>query len=152
MRTGGRVLVDTLIRNGADTIFGVPGESYLDALDAVAACGNAIRFITCRQEGGASFAADTYTALTGKPAICFVTRGPGVTNASIGVHAAHQASTSSFGWAGSRSHSASPPTLRVVLGERLARGSAAQGQLGEEVFTKGLHVSRPEDESTGLGG
>lgn len=93
MRTGGQVLVDTLIRNGVDTIFGVPGESYLEALDAIAANPNAIRYITCRHEGGAAFMADAYANATGGPSVCFVTRGPGVTNASIGLHTAFQGST-----------------------------------------------------------
>ncbi|HEX8601707.1 MAG TPA: thiamine pyrophosphate-binding protein, partial [Pseudoduganella sp.] len=74
-----------------DTAFGVPGESYLDVLDALHESG--IRFIVNRQEGGAAFMADAYGKMTGKPGICFVTRGPGATNASIGVHTAYQDST-----------------------------------------------------------
>lgn len=93
MRTGGQVLVDALKINGAEVIFGVPGESYLAALDAIHDQGNALRYVTMRQEGGAAFAAAAYSDLTGKPGICFVTRGPGVTSASIGVHTAHQGST-----------------------------------------------------------
>lgn len=92
-RTGGEILVDALRLHGADTVFGVPGESYLAALDALGAASNAIRFIVCRQEGGAAFMADAYGKLTGKPGICFVTRGPGACNASIGVHTAFQDST-----------------------------------------------------------
>ena len=90
-RTGGQILVDALQIHGVDTAFGVPGESYLDVLDALHDSG--IRFIINRQEGGAAFMAEAYGKLTGKPGICFVTRGPGATNASIGVHTAYQDST-----------------------------------------------------------
>ncbi|HEX5341849.1 MAG TPA: thiamine pyrophosphate-binding protein [Duganella sp.] len=90
-RTGGQILVDALKIHGVDTAFGVPGESYLDVLDALH--DSAIRFIINRQEGGAAFMADAYGKMTGKPGICFVTRGPGATNASIGVHTAFQDST-----------------------------------------------------------
>ncbi|MGB9991389.1 thiamine pyrophosphate-binding protein [Pseudoduganella rhizocola] len=90
-RSGGQILVDALKVHGVDTAFGVPGESYLDVLDALH--GSGIRFIINRQEGGAAFMADAYGKMTGKPGICFVTRGPGATNASIGVHTAFQDST-----------------------------------------------------------
>ncbi|WP_343730117.1 thiamine pyrophosphate-binding protein [Duganella sp.] len=90
-RTGGQILVDALKIHGVDTAFGVPGESYLDVLDALH--DSDIRFIINRQEGGAAFMADAYGKMTGKPGICFVTRGPGATNASIGVHTAFQDST-----------------------------------------------------------
>jgi acetolactate synthase-1/2/3 large subunit len=90
-RSGGQILVDALQVHGVDTAFGVPGESYLDVLDALH--GSNIRFVINRQEGGAAFMADAYGKLTGKPGICFVTRGPGATNASIGVHTAYQDST-----------------------------------------------------------
>ena len=90
-RTGGQILVDALHVHGVDTAFGVPGESYLDVLDAL--YDSQIRFVINRQEGGAAFMAEAYGKLTGKPGICFVTRGPGATNASIGVHTAFQDST-----------------------------------------------------------
>lgn len=90
-RTGGQILVDALAVHGVDTAFGVPGESYLDVLDALH--GSDIRFVINRQEGGAAFMAEAYGKMTGKPGICFVTRGPGATNASIGVHTAYQDST-----------------------------------------------------------
>jgi len=90
-RSGGQLLVDALQVHGVDTAFGVPGESYLDVLDALH--DSDIRFIINRQEGGAAFMAEAYGKLTGKPGICFVTRGPGATNASIGVHTAYQDST-----------------------------------------------------------
>jgi acetolactate synthase-1/2/3 large subunit len=90
-RSGGQMLVDALQIHGVDTAFGVPGESYLDVLDALH--DSSIRFVINRQEGGAAFMAEAYGKLTGKPGICFVTRGPGATNASIGVHTAYQDST-----------------------------------------------------------
>jgi len=93
IRTGGRVLVDQLRVHGVDTVFAVPGESYLVALDALAGARDAIRLVVCRQEGGAANMAEAYGKLTGRPGVCFVTRGPGATNASIGVHTAFQDST-----------------------------------------------------------
>jgi len=90
-RTGGQILVDALATHGTDIVFGVPGESYLSVLDALHDA--PIRFIVNRQEGGAAFMAEAHGKLTGRPGICFVTRGPGATNASIGVHTAHQDST-----------------------------------------------------------
>ncbi len=91
-RHGGRVLIDQLALHGADTIYGVPGESFLAALDGLHDVGS-IRFVNARQEGGAAIMADAYGKLTGRPGICFVTRGPGATNASAGVHIAFQDST-----------------------------------------------------------
>ncbi len=93
MRTGGRLLVEQLRIQGVDTVFGVPGESYLAVLDALHEHANAIRFICNRQEGGAAMMADAYAKTTGKVGICMVTRGPGATNASAGVHVAFQDST-----------------------------------------------------------
>ena len=93
LRTGGQILVDQLKIHGVDLAFCVPGESYLAVLDALYDARNTIRLITCRQEGGAANMAEAYGKLTGKPGICFVTRGPGATNASIGVHTAFQDST-----------------------------------------------------------
>jgi len=89
-RPGGRILADALAVHDVDTIFGVPGESYLAVLDGLYRYRDRIRFVVCRQEGGASFMADAYAKLTGKPGVVMVTRGPGATNASIGVHAAFQ--------------------------------------------------------------
>jgi len=92
-RTGGQVLIDALKIHGVDTVFCVPGESYLAALDALAGAGNQIRTITCRQEGGAAYMAEAYGKLTGKPGVVMVTRGPGACNASVGVHTGFQDST-----------------------------------------------------------
>ena len=92
-RLGGHVLVEALIAQGVTTAFGVPGESYLAVLDGFHEHRDRIRFIACRQEGGAAFMAEAQGKLTGRPGICFVTRGPGATNASIGLHTAFQDST-----------------------------------------------------------
>ena len=89
----GHLLVRCLIEQGASHAFGVPGESFLAVLDGFHRYGEHIRFITNRQEGGAAFMAEAHGKLTGRPGICFVTRGPGATNASIGLHTAFQDST-----------------------------------------------------------
>jgi acetolactate synthase-1/2/3 large subunit len=88
MKTGGKLIVEALEANGTDRIFCVPGESYLAVLDALH--DSPIRTIVCRQEGGAAMMADCQGRLTGKPGVCFVTRGPGATNASAGIHIAMQ--------------------------------------------------------------
>jgi acetolactate synthase I/II/III large subunit len=92
LSNGGRILVDQLVAEGVDRIFGVPGESYLAVLDALYDTPE-ITYHLCRQEGGAAMMADAYGKLTGRPGICFVTRGPGATSASAGVHVAFQDST-----------------------------------------------------------
>ncbi len=92
-RTGGGLLADALKTHGVDTVFGVPGESFLAALNALYDHQDQIKFVSCRHEGGAAFMAEAYGKLTGRPGICFVTRGPGATNASIGAHIAFQDST-----------------------------------------------------------
>lgn len=92
-RTGGQALVEALKINGVSHAFCVPGESYLAVLDALYDARDEIKLVTCRQEGGAANMAEAFGKLTGKPGICFVTRGPGATNASIGVHTAFQDST-----------------------------------------------------------
>ena len=89
----GHLLVDCLLAQGVTHAFGVPGESYLAVLDGLHARQDEIRFITCRQEGGAAFMAEAHGKLTGRPGVCMVTRGPGATNASIGIHTAFQDST-----------------------------------------------------------
>ncbi|MFF8800099.1 MULTISPECIES: thiamine pyrophosphate-binding protein [unclassified Methylobacterium] len=94
-RSGGRnaaqALVDQLVANGVEHVFAVPGESYLPVLDALHESGIAIT--VCRQEGGAAMMAEAHGKATGRPGICFVTRGPGATNASAGIHIAQQDST-----------------------------------------------------------
>jgi acetolactate synthase-1/2/3 large subunit len=92
LRSGGRILVDSLLGQGCDRIFTVPGESFLAVLDALHDT-PAIDLVVCRQEGGVAYMAEADGKLTGRPGIAFVTRGPGATNASIGVHAAFQDST-----------------------------------------------------------
>lgn len=89
--TGGQFLVDALVANGVTQAFCVPGESYLPVLEALRTA--PVKLITCRQESGAAMMAEAQGKLTGRPGICFVTRGPGATNASAGVHVAMQDST-----------------------------------------------------------
>jgi acetolactate synthase I/II/III large subunit len=109
-RTGGRLLVDQLALHGTELAFGVPGESYLAVLDAMYEAG--LRLVVCRHEGGAANMAEAYGKLTGRPGVCLVTRGPGATHASVGVHTAFQDST---------------PMLLLV-------GQVARGAMGREGF------------------
>ena len=109
-RTGGQILVDQLITHGVRQLFCVPGESFLAVLDALH--DTAIDVTVCRQEGGAAMMAEAQGKLTGQPGICFVTRGPGATNAAAGIHIAHQDST---------------PLLLFV-------GQVARGASGREAF------------------
>src|SRR3954462_7103373 len=90
-RTGAEVLIDQLVIHGVRHVFCVPGESYIAALDAFH--DRAIEVTVCRQEGGASMMAEAVGKATGRPGICFVTRGPGATNAAAGLHIARQDST-----------------------------------------------------------
>src|SRR6266699_3614432 len=91
-RAGGRMLVDALHIHGVDRLFCVPGESYLDVLDALYDAPD-IALIVAKHEGAAANMAEADGKLTGRPGICFVTRGPGATHASIGVHTAYHDST-----------------------------------------------------------
>jgi len=109
-RSGGQILVDQLVLHGADLAFGVPGESYLAVLDALYDA--PLRLIASRHEAGAANMAEAYGKLTGRPGICLVTRGPGATHASVGVHTAFQDST---------------PMLLLV-------GQVARGTTGREGF------------------
>ena len=109
-RSGGRVLVDQLELHGTDIVFGVPGESYLAVLDALV--DSPIRYVTTRHEVGAANMAAAYGKLTGWPGVCMVTRGPGATHASGGVHTAFQDST---------------PLLLLV-------GQVARGDMGRDAF------------------
>ncbi len=87
-RTGGQLIVEALKANGVRRISCVPGESFLAVLDALH--DSDIDVLVCRQEGGAAMMADAWGRLTGEPGICMVTRGPGATNASAGLHIARQ--------------------------------------------------------------
>src|SRR5206468_3955071 len=91
IRRGGKLLADQLVVHGTDVAFCVPGESYIALLDGLYE--SPIRLITCRHEAGAANMAEAYGKLTGRPGICMVTRGPGATQASVGVHTAYQDST-----------------------------------------------------------
>ncbi len=92
-RSAGHALVEALIEQGIQTCFGVPGESYLAVLDGLHEYRDRIRFVACRQEGGAAFMAEAQGKLSGRPGVCLVTRGPGASNAAIGLHTAFQDST-----------------------------------------------------------
>ena len=92
-RAGGEILVASLLAQGATLAFGVPGESYLAVLDALHDARDRLRFVVCRQEGGAAYMAEAFGKLTGTPGLAFVTRGPGASNAAIGIHTAAQDST-----------------------------------------------------------
>jgi acetolactate synthase I/II/III large subunit len=92
-KTGAQLLVDNLVLHGVRRAYSVPGESYLGVLDALYDVRERIELVVNRQEGGACFMAEAHGKLTGEPGICFVTRGPGATNAAIGVHHAQQDST-----------------------------------------------------------
>jgi acetolactate synthase-1/2/3 large subunit len=92
-RRGGHLLADQLVLHGTDLAFCVPGESYLTVLDGLYAHRDRVRLITARHEAGAANMADAYGKLTGRPGVCLVTRGPGATQASVGVHTAMQDST-----------------------------------------------------------
>ena len=93
LKTGGQLVVDALLTHGVRTVYCVPGESYLPVLDALYEARDRIRLIVCRQEGGAANMAEAFGKLTGEPGICMVTRGPGASNAAIGLHTAYQDST-----------------------------------------------------------
>ncbi|MEO8506402.1 MAG: thiamine pyrophosphate-binding protein [Betaproteobacteria bacterium] len=92
-RTGGEILVASLLAQGATLAFGVPGESFLAVLDALHDARERLRFVICRQEGGAAYMAEAFGKLTGTPGLAFVTRAPGASNAAIGIHTAMQDST-----------------------------------------------------------
>ena len=92
-RHGGRILADALVGHGARLAFGVPGESFLPVLDGLHDLKEKLKFVVCRQEGGAAYMAEASAKLSGQPGLLFVTRGPGATNGSVGVHTAFQDST-----------------------------------------------------------
>jgi acetolactate synthase-1/2/3 large subunit len=123
-RTGGRILVDQLLVHGVDHIFCVPGESYLAVLDALYDA--SIEITVCRQEGGAAMMAEAYGKLTGRPGICFVTRGPGATNASPGLHIARQDSTPMILFVGQIDRSMREREAFQELDYRAAFGSIAK--------------------------
>jgi len=93
LRTGGEILVANLLAQRATHAFGVPGESYLPVLDALHDVRARLPFIVCRNEGGAAYMAEAHGKLTGRPGVLFVTRGPGASNAAVGIHTAAQDST-----------------------------------------------------------
>ena len=90
---GGELVAETLLGHGIDTVFTVPGESFLTVIEALRRQRNKVRLVTTRHESGASFAAEAFAKVSGRPAVAMVSRGPGATNAAIGVHTAKQDST-----------------------------------------------------------
>ena len=130
-RTGGRILVDQLRAHGVRQVFCVPGESYLAVLDALHESG--IGTIVCRQEGGAAYMAEAAGKMTGQPGIVMVTRGPGATNASGGIHVAAQDSTPLLPHAGEigLEHGSTRPVIVAVAidDEHAASPSAIREQL-----------------------
>ncbi len=114
------MLVDQLVRHGVDLVFCIPGESFLGALDALHDAADSIQLITCRHEAAACTMAEAYGKLTGRPGVCFVTRGPGANHGSIGVHTASQ--------------DASP--LILFIGQ-VERGVVEREAL-QEISTKGM--------------
>ena len=125
-RTGGRVLVDQLLLQKVERLTCVPGESYLAVLDALHDA--AIDVVVCRNEGGAAMMAEAYGKLTGRPGICFVTRGPSATNASHGVHIAASDST--------------PMILFVGQVAREMRGRGAFQEIDYSAFFGGVRPCR----------
>lgn len=111
-RLGGHVVADQLVAQGVDTVFGVPGESFLTVLDGLWEQRDTIRFVTARHEATASHMAEAWGKLTGRPGVCLATRGPGATQAAIGVHTAFQDST---------------PMILLL-------GQVERGHLGREAF------------------
>ena len=118
-RSGGRILVDQLRLHRADAAFCVPGESFLEVLDALHDAPE-LRLVVCRQEGGAAAMAGAYGRVTGRPGVCLVSRAPGATNASSGVHMAYQDSA--------------PLLLVVGLAPRAVAGREAFQELAVEPF------------------
>src|SRR5215472_761677 len=118
MRSGGRILIDQLVAQGVEHVYCVPGESFLAALDAMN--NTPIAVTVCRQEAGAAMMALTEGRLTGRPGICFVTRGPGATNAAHGVHIAE--------------HDSAPMILFVGQVDRAMMGRGAFQEMDYRAF------------------
>jgi len=131
-RSGGQILIQALCRQGVGCVFCVPGESYLAALDALQDA-PAITTVVCRHEGGAAMMAEASAKLTGHPGVCFVTRGPGATNAASGMHVAAQDST--------------PLVLLIGQVSRDALGREAFQEIDYRLFYNGLakHVEQVHD-------
>ncbi len=147
--TSAQALVDTLIVNGITRAFCVPGESYLAVLDALYDARQTIELITCRQEGGAAYMAEAHGKLTGTPGICLVTRGPGATNASVGVHLAMQDSTPMILFVGqiARGHKDREAfqefdTFEVFRGLAKWATDINQPERTAEIVTRALHIAQ----------
>ena len=125
-RTAGEVLIDQLVIHGVRHVFCVPGESYIAALDAF--CDRDIAITVCRHESGAAIMAEACGKATGRPGVCFVTRGPGATNAAAGLHIARQDSTPLILFVGP--DRARDARARSLPGARLPRGVRIDRQMG----------------------
>jgi acetolactate synthase-1/2/3 large subunit len=130
-RTGGAILVDNLIAQGTTLAFCVPGESYLPVLDALYDVRDRLRLIVCRQEGGVAYMAEAHGKLTGRPGIAFVTRGPGASNAAIGIHTAAQDSTPMIVFVGQVGSDFAD--RESVPGNRLSPDVRQRGQVGAQI-------------------
>ncbi|MBV7486950.1 thiamine pyrophosphate-binding protein [Bordetella sp. BOR01] len=126
-RAGGQLLADALAINGTDTVFCVPGESYLAVLDGLYEHRDKVQVITCRHEAAAANMAEAYGKLTGRPGICFVTRGPGATHGSTGVHTARQDSTPMIMFVGQVGRDAAQRETFQEVDYRQMFGSLAKG-------------------------
>ena len=136
-RSGGELIVASLLAQGATHAFGVPGESYLPVLDALHDVRERLQFVICRHEGGAAYMAEAYGKLTGRPGVALVTRGPGASNAAIGIHTAMQDSTPIVmlvGQVGSRLR-----RPRGVPGGRLPTDVRAGREVGRTDRSRGPH-------------
>jgi acetolactate synthase-1/2/3 large subunit len=134
-RTGGEILVASLLAQRATQAFGVPGESYLAVLDALYDVADRLRFVVCRQEGGAAYMAEASGKLTGRPGLVFATRGPGASNAAIGIHTAAQDSTPLIAFIGQVGTALTDREAFQEIDYRRMFGSVAQGA---------AQVERPE--------
>jgi acetolactate synthase-1/2/3 large subunit len=147
-RSGGQILIDALKIHGVDTAFVVPGESFLPAIDALYGARNAINVVVTRQEVGAATMAEAYGKLTGKPGVCFVTRGPGASHAAIGIHTASQDSTPMMLFIGQvGSHMLGREAWQEVDFQRMFGGMAKwvveidQPQRIPELVSRAFHVA-----------
>src|SRR6202165_808060 len=157
MRTAAEVLVDALINNGVRHVFCVPGESYLAVLDAFH--DRDISVTVCRQEGGAAMMAEAVGKATGRPGICFVTRGPGATNASAGIHIAQQDSTPMIMFVGQVTRDIKDREALQELDLRAVFGSMTKwtGEIdgparGPEIVSRAFYTATSGGRGTGVVG
>ena len=142
-RTGGEIVVANLVAQGATHAFCVPGESFLPVLDALYDVRDRLRLVICRQEGGAAYMAEAVGKLTGRPGVAFVTRGPGASNAAVGIHTAAQDSSPMIVFVGQVGERLRRP--RRVPGDRLPPDVRQRRQVGGADRSRRAHprVRRP---------